>query len=321
MLKPRAGMALRTTLSTVLSTALTFALCGASAATELGPLKVCLSEDNAPLSFASKAPGSTQGMQGLDVRLAQTIAAELGRELKLVPFETKYEQETSLAHEVNALLSSGVCELASGYMLLRSELGPPTRPTARVPDHPGAPRPPLRKWIPLGSLVGSQAYHSAALGVVVRQPGKTVARLSDLSGMKVGAVVGTMEGSVLSLYRSGLLRPHLVSVSRGKEVLDMLEVGSLDASLVPIDRFDAWRAKNPNHHLRRESYVHPLRLNIGFVARADAPEVLAAADKIINAARASGELQRWTLATGATWIEPSAPNVGEAVGFADLTRE
>ena len=291
------------------------------AAAQTATLKVCISEDNAPLSLMAKGAASIQSMQGLDVRVAQAIAADLGRELKLVPFETKYEQETSLAHEVNALLSSGVCELASGYVLLKSELGAPTRPTARVPDHPGAPRPPLRKWIPLGPLAGSQAYHSAALGVVVREPGKAVASLADLSGMKVGAVVGTMEGTVLSMYRSGLLRPHIVSVSRGKEVLDMLENGSLDASLVPIDRFDAWRAKNPKHLLRRESYVHPLRINIGFVARADANEVLAAADKVITAARASGELQRWTTEAGATWTEPSTPNVGAPMGFADLTRE
>lgn len=290
-------------------------------AADLVPLKVCISEDNAPLSSMAKGPESVQGMQGLDVRVAQAIAADLGRELKLVPFESKYEQETSLAHEVNAMLSSGVCELASGYALLKPELGAPTRPTARVPDHPGAPRPPLRKWIPLGTLAGSQAYHSAALGAVVRKDGKPVAQLTDFSGMRVGAVVGTLEGTVLSLYRSGFLKPTVVSVSRGKEVLDLLEAGDLDASLVPLDRFDAWRMKNPNHQLRRESYVHPLRINIGFVARTDTPDVLAATDRVINAARASGELQRWTASVGATWTEPSTPNIGQPIGLADLVRE
>ena len=298
--------------------------CGAALA-QAAPLKVCLSEDNAPLSFASKDAAATQGMQGLDVRVAQAIAVELKRDLKLIPFETKYEQETSLAHEVNAMLSSGVCDMAGGYLLLKSELGAPTRPTARVPDHPGAPRPPLRKWISLGSLTGSLAYHSAALGVVVREPGKPVASLSDLSGMKVGAVVGTVEGTVLTIYRSGLLKRDIVSVSRGKEVLDMLQAGSVDATLVPIDRFDAWRAKNPKHQLRRESYVHPVRFNIGFVALtnsvADAPDVLAAANKVINAARLNGDLQRWTESAGSTWTAPGEPNVGASIGLADLLRE
>ena len=285
------------------------------------PLKVCIAEENAPLSLKVKGQPATQNMQGLDVRVAQAIATELGRELKLIPFESKYEQETSLAHEVNAMLSSGVCDLASGYVLLKSELGAPTRPTARVPDHPGAPRPPLRQWIALSTLAGSAAYHSAALGVVVREPGKPVATLADLSGMKVGAVVGTFEGTALALYRGGLLKRDIVSVSRGKEVLDMLQAGTLDASLVPVDRFDAWRAVNPNHQLRRESYVHAVRINIGFVARADASDILAAANKVITTARANGELQRWTADAGATWTEPGTPNVGEPVGMADLVRE
>ncbi len=42
-------------------------------------------------------------MQGLDLRVAQAIAAELGRPLKIVPFESKYEGDSSLASEVNAL--------------------------------------------------------------------------------------------------------------------------------------------------------------------------------------------------------------------------
>jgi ABC-type amino acid transport substrate-binding protein len=301
--------------------ACSLAVCFAGVSAQPVPLKVCISEENAPLSLTVKGQGATQNMQGLDVRVAQAIATELGRELKLIPFESKYEQETSLAHEVNAMLSSGVCELASGYVLLKSELGAPTRPTARVPDHPGAPRPPLRQWVPLRTLAGSTAYHSAALGVVVREPGKPVARLTDLVGMKVGAVVGTFEGTALNLYRSGLLKSHIVSVSRGKEVLDMLDAGSLDATLVPVDRFDAWRAVNPKHQLRRESYVHPMRINIGFVALADASDVLAAANKVITTARASGELQRWTADAGATWIEPGTPNVGEPMGMADLLRE
>ncbi len=297
------------------------AVCCAGVFAQPVPLKICISEENSPLSLKVKAQPATQNMQGLDVRVAQAIAAELGRELKLVPFESKYEQETSLAHEVNAMLSSGVCELASGYVLLKSELGAPTRPTARVPDHPGAPRPPLRPWIPLSTLAGSAAYHSAALGVVVREPGRPVARLADLVGMKVGAVAGTFEGTALNLYRSGLLKAHIVSVSRDREVLEMLEAGSLDATLVPIDRFDAWRAKTPKHQLRRESYVHPARINIGFVALASASDVLAATNKVITTARASGELQRWTADAGATWTEPGTPNIGEPMGMADLLRE
>ena len=58
-----------------------------------------------------------------------------------MPFEFRYEQETSLAHEVIVMLWSGVSELASGFVLLKSELGSLTRPIARVCNYPGAPLP------------------------------------------------------------------------------------------------------------------------------------------------------------------------------------
>lgn len=281
-------------------------------------LSVCIAEENAPLSHLVKNTPA-----GLDVRLARAIAEEAGRDLKLVPFESKYEQESSLSHEVNALLSSGVCDLASGFVLLKPELGPASRPTARVPDHPGASRRPLRPWVPLGTLVGSQAYHTVAMGVVVRgtPTARPVNSLADLGGLRVGAAAGTMAGTALTLYRNGLLRPGIVSLSRGQEVLDLLEAGSLDATLVVIDRFDAWRLAHPTNSLRREAYLHPLRINIGFVALADATEVLAAADRVIARALASGELKRWSEEAGATWIAPGVPNVGAPVGLAELLRE
>lgn len=156
---------------------------------------------------------------------------------------------------------------------------------------------------------------------MLRARGKPVAQLSNLGGMKVGAVVGTVVGTALTLYRSGLPKRGIGSVSHGKEALDMLQGGSLDTSLAPINRFDVWRAKNPKHQLRRGSYVHTAHMNTGFVARADAPDVLAAASKVTSSARADGQLQRWTADAGATWTEPSTPNIYEPLGFADLVRE
>ena len=44
------------------------------------PLTVCMSEDNAPLSYRTKGP-----VVGFDVLLARAIASDLGRELRVVP--------------------------------------------------------------------------------------------------------------------------------------------------------------------------------------------------------------------------------------------
>jgi len=289
---------------------------GAAVASAAEPLTVCMAENNPPLSYTA---GSA--LRGLDVRVAQAIADELGRPLKLVPFESKYEADSTLAHEVNALLSSGVCALTSGFPLLAGDLGAPTRPTARVPDYPGAKRRPLRPWVPLGTLVPSVPYHAMAMALVVRDPARKSATLASLGDARIGAVTGTLAGTVVTLYRNGKLRPQIVGLAQNEDLLAELEKGSVDAALVTLDRFDAWRLGHPASVLERASYTHPLRINIGFVARSEAAELIAAVDKVIKAAIASGELKRWSEASGVSWVEPTEPWVSGAIGLPDLMRE
>ena len=80
----------------------------------------------------------------------------------------------------NALLSAGLCDVASGYALLASDLGPPARPTSRSPGCPGAKR--LREWpfVPLGTLVASRAHLAVSLGLVQRAGSAPLVRLGDL---------------------------------------------------------------------------------------------------------------------------------------------
>ncbi len=288
----------------------------ATALAQASPLTVCMAEDNPPLSHA------VQGQpRGLDVRVAQAVASALQRPLKIVPFESKYEGESTLSQEVNALLSSGVCELTSGFALMAADLGAPARPTARVPDYPGAKRRPLREWVPLTTLAASRPYHAMAMGLVVRDAARSSATLASPGDARIGVVPGTLAGTAVSMFRSGALRSQTVSLSRTDDVLALLEAGRFDAALVPLARLDAWRMAHPTTLLQRTSYVHPLRINIGLVGRADAPELLAAADRVIDRARASGELERWALEAGATWVVPGEPPVALTIGLADLVRE
>ena len=275
-----------------------------------------MAENNPPLSYAVGGE-----LRGLDVRVAQGVAAELGRPLQLVPFESKYEAESTLAHEVNALLSSGVCALASGFPLLAGDLGLASRPTSRVPDHPGAKRAPLREWVTLGTLVPSRAYHAVALALLVREPARETATLGQLGDARIGVVAGTMAGTAVTLYRNGKLRAQQVSLSKNEDALEALDAGRIDATLASLDRYDAWRLAHPVSGVRRAAYVHPLRINIGLVARDDAPEVMAAANRVIERALESGELQRWSAETGTTWIAPVDPQVGRAIGLAELMAE
>lgn len=280
------------------------------------PLKVCVADDNAPLSYRA---GGT--FKGLDVKLAAAIASSLDRPLEVIPFESEFEADKNLAHEVNALLSSGVCELASGYPLLSSDLGPPSRPTARVPDHPGAKRPSGRAWIPLRSLAASRAYHATALGLIVRDPSLAGATLETLGDARIGVEAGTVSGTVVALFRGGRLRAQTVSLGYGQDALETLEAGQTDASLVSLGRYDAWRLKHPASALRRTPYTHPLKINIGFVGLAENAELLASANSVIDAALRTGRLLEWAAAEGVSWLEPKEPQISAPVGLAEMLRE
>lgn len=294
------------------------ALLGAAPApaADSSPLKVCMAAGNAPLSY--RAAGEARG---LEVAVARAIASELGRPPKVVFFESQYERETSLAQEVNALLSSGVCELASGYALFAPDLGAPSRPSARTPDHDGAKPRRERPFVPLGRLAATRAYYAMAMGVVTREPGMRVDSLADLQGLRIGAITGTVAGSALLLYRNGALQQGLVTLSQLDDLLAALESGRFDATLTPLSKYDAYRLAHPGTRLARAAYVHPLRINLGFVGLESEPAVLAAGSRAIERAFAAGELARWAEEAGVTWVRPEAPDVQAPFSIGSLRAE
>ena len=277
------------------------------------PLKVCMAADNAPLSrVADGAP------RGLDVQLAHAAAAALGRELVVVPFETSYEKESTLAHEVNALLSSGVCEAVTGFPLLAADLGAPSRPSARVPDHPGAPRRRDRPYVPLGSLAASRAYQGAALGAVMRAPAQEWRSLAELvaqPALRVGTVSGTMAGALALGWRHGALRRQTVSLGQREDALQAVADGKVDVALVPLAQFDGWRLAHPGATLQLTGWRKPLGVNLGVVTLASQQVVRAAFDTAIG--RDSGERRPGPLGRGRTGHLADADIAGGVDGVVD----
>ena len=152
-------------------------LCSAALA-QPQPLTVCVAADNPPLSHMVNGQP-----KGLDLRIAQAAADSLGRPLKVVPFESEYEKESTLAHEIAALLSAGLCDAASGFPLLTGDFGPPTRASARTPDYPGAKRKRDRPYVTLQAMAPGRGYVSVALGVVLPAGGAPLDKLTDLGAV------------------------------------------------------------------------------------------------------------------------------------------
>lgn len=289
-----------------------------AAAPAPAPLVVCMAADNPPLSM--QVDGQPRG---LDWRIAQTLAASLGRPLKVLPFESEYEKESTLAHEVNALLSSGLCEAVIGFPLLAGDFGPPSRPSARPPDYPGAKRKRDRSFVTLGEMAASRAYMGVALGVVLREPALPLASLADLGERRLGVVSGTLASAVAMTWRHGTLRKNLVSLGQRDDILNLLAKpqSSFDAAMLPLAMFDGWKLAHPQGALVAASWRRPIGVNLGFVTLQGAAPLRAALDQVITEALANGSLARWAAAEGVSWVAPVAPEVSIGPTIADLARD
>lgn len=281
------------------------------------PLSVCMSADSPPQSSAK--PKGT--VTGFDVRLAEAMATAMGRELKLIPFDSEYEKESTLAHEVNALLSSGVCDLVSGFPLMQADFGPPSRATARTPDYPGAKRKRERPFIPLGSLMASRAYQASTLVVVLRPDAPPVNALLDLRGRKMGAVPGTLGGTLVNLYSNGALRAGMVSLTQREDAWMALESGRVDALIVPSATYDAYRLEKPQTPLTLGAYRRPVGINLGFVALATQSALLATVNQVIERALADGSVQRWASVEGLSWQHPTSPDIAAGLSLQGLVAD
>ncbi|MBL8348791.1 MAG: hypothetical protein JNL87_00625 [Burkholderiaceae bacterium] len=282
------------------------------------PLTVCMAADNPPLSWqAGGAP------RGLDVRIAGAAAAAMGRELVVVPFESEYEKESTLAHEVNALLSSGVCDAASGFPLLAGDFGTPTRASARTPDYPGARRKRERPFIVLGPLAAGRAYQAVSLGLVQRGGSPPLNGLADLGERKLGVTTGTLGGAVAMVWRNGALRSRSVSLGQREDLLGELARADarFDAALLPLAMFDGWRLQHADGELVASPWRRPIGVNLGFVTLQPAADVRSAIDGVIGSALADGRLARWAADEGVSWTAPTAPEVSRGPSLADLAAD
>ena len=293
------------------------------------PLVVCMADDNPPLSRVEKGEA-----RGLDLRIAQAVATQLGRPLKVQAFESEFEGDSQLTHEVNAMLSLGLCDAASGFPLLSADLGAPSRPTARPPGYPGGKRSKRdRPFVPLGTLVASRAYSAALLGVVLRDPAQPLAALTELGERRLGVLSGTLAGSVALMWRNGALRSRLVSLSQNEDMLSLMSKDGLkdgagpspqfDAAMMPLALFDGWKLRHPASSLTAAQWRRPIGVNFGFVTLSGATEVRAAIDAAIVRALdggANSQMARWAAEEGMSWAPPIAPDVGPGPTIGDLGR-
>jgi ABC-type amino acid transport substrate-binding protein len=290
---------------TVLVLAAGFAMPAAGAA---DILKICLAEDLPPLSAHHKgAPDS-----GFDVALAQAVATQLGRPLQIQWFGSKLDEDSSPALETNALLSDGRCSLVGGYALTTDSLVVPGVKTAKLPDFEGATGPDHRRRVTLGVLAPSQPYLYSPLTVVVgpKAHDRHIAGIGDIAGLRIGIESGTLADAILMTFGDGRLIDDITHLVPGRDdLLGALERGDLDATLLDLRRFDAYRAAHPDTRLTGSGYFYPIGANRGYVGLADDAALLDAVNKALTALQATGTMASLGQAAGLTYLPPREPAI------------
>lgn len=280
-------------------------------------LKICLDEDLPPLSLHQRGKPA----RGFDVVLAEAVAARLGRPLKIQWFESKLDEDSSPALEANALLSDGRCALVGSYVLTRDSLVVPGVKTAKLPDFDGASREDRRRRIPLGVLAPSQPYMYSPLTVLLgpRAADRRIGGVGDLAGLRIGIESGTLADAILMTFGNGRLIDNITHLVPGRsDLLGAMERGELDATLLDLRRFDAWRATHPDTRLKATGYYYPLGANRGYVGLAGDPGLLAEVNNALTALQGEGTIAGLAQAAGLTWLPPREPAISGEISLKAL---
>jgi ABC-type amino acid transport substrate-binding protein len=276
-------------------------------------LKVCLDESLPPLSTHHRgAPDS-----GFDLALAREVAQRLGRPLQVQWFGSKLDEDSSPALETNALLSDGRCSLVGSYALTRDSLVVPGIKTAKLPDFEGATGPDHRRRVPLGVLAASEPYIYSPLTIVLgpKARDRHISGVGDLAGLRVGIESGTLADAILMTFDNGRLIDDITHLVPGRDdLLGTLDRGELDATLLDLRRFDAYRAAHPDTMLAGSGYFYPIGVNRGYVGLASDPGLLAEVNKALADLQAAGTVTKLAEAAGLTFLPPREPKIlGDAM--------
>jgi ABC-type amino acid transport substrate-binding protein len=287
----------------------------ATAARAQDTLRVCLDENVPPYSVRHGRDGS-----GFDVAVAEAVAKRLGKTLAVQWFESKIDTDSSTTLAANALLSDRRCQLVAGYPLVGEALGKPGAETARMPDYDGATPADRRRRVVLGALVPSKPYHYAPLTVVLG-PGvtKPITRLADLEDLKLVVEAATLADAILMSFGNGRLVNRITHLVPGRrELLPRLEQGGFDATLIPLHRFDAYRAEHPQTALKPSGYYHRVGFNMGFVGLSSEAPLIDQVSAAIGDMLAGGDMPALAEKAGMTHLPPRQPDVRESLSLADL---
>jgi ABC-type amino acid transport substrate-binding protein len=286
-------------------------------------LTVCLEGDAPPFSYHDGKKAA-----GFDVAVATAVAAHLNRDLKIQWFEISKspdQDEPDPARSENALLNYGRCQLVGGFPLIANDLMP-ADDKSRLPDFAGETRDERKQWVPIGKLIASKPYYyypfTVLLGPTVAD--HKIASLDDLAGLRIASEDGTLADAILMWYGHRKYFRQVTHYTPGKSLdhggglLEHLDRGDFDATLVALRRYDAYRAQHPDTKIVTTGYYNRLGFNIGYVAKPSDLALVGRVNAAVDDLMTRNQLPTMAKREGMTYVAPRQPAVARGVTLGDL---
>jgi hypothetical protein len=273
---------------------------------DTAPLTVCMQQNDPPLSLrAGDSPS------GFALDLAHIIAERLGRGLRVQWFVSRDDPDANLTKDTHALLADGRCELMAEFPLTEGTLEPPRSPAAKLPPFDGAKQDDRRRWVTIGKVTATRPYRLDALTVVLsaHHADHQVRTLADLNGMKIGVQLATLSDAIVMQFGDGRLSQHVIHLPDTRDLFGKLQSGELDAALVDLRAFDAWRGRRGSGGLVPTGYRHSLGFNMGFVGLETNKALVERVDAILADLQAHDAIAALAENAGLTFIPPRTPAV------------
>jgi ABC-type amino acid transport substrate-binding protein len=287
------------------------------------PLTVCLQAGTPPFSYLE-----AKQAKGFDVAVAGKVAEALGRPLKIQWLEVSKRPENDEpdpARAENAMLNYGKCQLVGGFPLIANDIAP-TDEKSRLPEYRGQSQDERKMWVKIGRLIASEPYHFFPFTVLLgpKAEGRKIASLRDIQGLHIGSEDGTLADAMLMWFGHRMYMRQIVhfmpanTLEHGGGLLDHLDRGDIDATMVELRRYDVYRAKHPDTKITATGFYHRIGFNMGFVALPKDEALIDRVNGAIDALTAKKELPALAKAEGMTYVAPREPAVRAGVVMGDL---
>ena len=81
-------------------------------------------------------------------------------------------------------------------------------------------------------------------------------------------------------------------------------LAGVDATLLDLARFDAYRAAHPDTAITASGYYYPIGANRGYVGLASDPALITAVNKALTELMAEGKIAEFGKQAGLTYLQP-----------------